>query len=81
MHLQAAIDAPRWYHTEETDELLLESRFDHAVSGDLQNRGHTVRIGAPFTPNSRAQGIMLDPESGTRIGATDPRWHGQVLGY
>ncbi len=81
MHLQAAIDAPRWYHTEETDELLLESRFDPTVFGDLQNRGHTVRIGAPFTPNSRAQGIMLEPTSGTRIGATDPRWHGQVLGY
>ena len=81
MHWQAAIDAPRWYHDEETGDLMLEDRFDPAVLTDLENRGHTVRREPPFTVYSRAQGVMLDPDTGARIGATDPRWHGQVLGF
>ncbi len=81
MHWQAAIDAPRWYHNEETGDLMLEDRFDPAVLTDLENRGHAVRSEAPFSVYSRAQGVMLDPDTGARIGATDPRWHGQVLGY
>ena len=81
MHWQAAIDAPRWYHNEETGDLMLEDRFDSDVLTDLEHRGHTVRREAPFSVYSRAQGVMLDPETGARIGATDPRWHGQVLGF
>ena len=81
MHWQAAIDAPRWYHNEDTGDLMLEDRFDPAVLTDLENRGHTVRRELPFTTFSRAQGVMLDPDTGARIGATDPRWHGQVLGF
>ncbi len=81
MHWQAAIDAPRWYHNEDTGDLMLEDRFDPAVGTDLENRGHAVRREAPFSVHSRAQGVMLDPATGARIGATDPRWHGQVLGF
>ncbi|MCY3895299.1 MAG: gamma-glutamyltransferase [Chloroflexi bacterium] len=81
MHWQAAIDAPRWYHDEDTGDLMLEDRFDPAVITDLENRGHAVRREAPFSVYSRAQGVMLDPDTGARIGATDPRWHGQVLGF
>ncbi len=81
MHWQAAIDAPRWYHVEDTGAVILEDRFDYAVAGELERRGHTVQLEAPFTTYSRAQGIMLDPATGARIGATDPRWHGQVLGF
>ncbi len=81
MHWQEAIDAPRWYHDEETDTVSLESRFEPDVAGVLAQRGHNIEWAPAFTGNARAQGIMLDPVSGARYGATDPRWHGQVLGY
>ncbi len=81
MHWQAAMDAPRWYHDADTDALTLESRFELDVASALERRGHGVAWGPAFTPRARSQGIMLDPASGARFGATDPRWHGQVLGY
>ena len=81
MHWQAAIDAPRWYHDAETDTLTLESRFEPDVASALERRGHGVAWAPAFTPHARSQGIMLNPASGARYGATDPRWHGQVLGY
>ena len=79
MHWQAAMDAPRWYH--DADTLTLESRFELDVAGALEQRGHNVSWAPAFTARARSQGIMLDPASGARFGATDPRWHGQVLGY
>lgn len=81
MHWQAAMDAPRWYHDSDTDTLTLESRFELDVASALEQRGHRVAWAPAFTPRARSQGIMLDPASGARFGATDPRWHGQVLGY
>ena len=81
MHWQAAMDAPRWYHDADTDTLTLESRFELDVASALERRGHGVAWAPAFTPRARSQGIMLDPASGARFGATDPRWHGQVLGY
>ena len=81
MHWQEALDAPRWYHNEDTNELLLEARFDHSIGTPLRQRGHEVSWQQPFTSYARSQGIMIDPASGAFFGATDPRWHGQVLGY
>lgn len=81
MHWQAAMDAPRWYHDADSDTLTLESRFELDVASALERRGHGVAWAPAFTPRARSQGIMLDPASGARFGATDPRWHGQVLGY
>ena len=81
MHWQAAIDAPRWYHDEDTGAVSLETRFDSHVAGSLEQRGHSVEWTSAFTEHARSQGIMLTPSNGARYGATDPRWHGQVLGY
>ncbi|MBM4437994.1 MAG: gamma-glutamyltransferase, partial [Actinobacteria bacterium] len=81
MHVQEAIDAPRWYHDEETGRVVLESRFDPAVGGVLRSRGHEVRWDAPWCGHARAQAIAFDTDSETLFGATDPRWHGQVLGF
>ena len=81
MHWQAAMDAPRWYHDEDSDTVTLESRFELDVASALEQRGHRVAWDPAFTARARSQGIMLDPASGARFGATDPRWHGQVLGY
>lgn len=81
MHWQEALDAPRWHHDEETGVLYLEGRFDSEVGGQLALQGHEVEWDEPFHPRSRTQGIVFDPETGTLFGATDPRWHGQVLGF
>ena len=81
MHIQEAVDAPRWYHTEDTGQVMLESRFDPATGGVLRSRGHDVMWAPPWTGTSRAQIIGFDPDTGVMFGATDPRWHGQVLGF
>lgn len=81
MHWQAAMDAPRWYHDEQSGTVSLESRFEPDVAGALAQRGHKAEWGPAFMDRARTQGIMIDPVSGARYGATDPRWHGQVLGY
>jgi len=81
MHFQAAMDAPRWHHDEDSGSLMLEGRFDSSVATELERRGHMVVRDPAFSGHSRAQGIMIDPDTGARLGATDPRWHGQVLGF
>ena len=81
MHWQEALDAPRWHHDEETGVLYLESRFDSGLGGELALQGHKVEWDDPFHQRSRTQGIVFDPETGTLFGGTDPRWHGQVLGF
>ena len=81
MHFQAAMDAPRWHHDEDSGRLMLEGRFDPSVAGELERRGHVIVRDPPFSGHSRSQGIMIDPDTGARFGSTDPRWHGQVLGF
>jgi gamma-glutamyltranspeptidase/glutathione hydrolase len=80
MNMQQAIDMPRIHHQWLPDQTVYEP---FGVSKDtieaLKARGHQ------FTDRPRnlgdAQGIMIDPETGVRLGASDSRLDGKPVGY
>jgi len=80
MNIQQAIDAPRIHHQWLPDELIGEP---FGLSGDTQraltNRGHTLGEQKYL---GDAEGIMIEEQTGMRLGATDPRRSdGSAVGY
>lgn len=79
MDIQEAVDAPRIHHQWMPDELEAERNgIVRDVELDLLARGHKIvwkeRIGD-------AQCILVDPKTGVRLGAADPRADGRAVGY
>jgi gamma-glutamyltranspeptidase/glutathione hydrolase len=78
MEAQAAINAPRFHHQWMPDEILLESNFPGSLETALNARGHqTKRRDHVGLVNA----IGIDPQSGERLGAADPRDQGAAVGY
>jgi gamma-glutamyltranspeptidase/glutathione hydrolase len=81
MDVQAAIDAPRWYHAEGR-RLGLEARFPVDVRRALASKGHQVELLAEWDDvTGGAQAIAIDPETGVFAGGADPRREGYAAGY
>jgi gamma-glutamyltranspeptidase/glutathione hydrolase len=84
MNLREAIDAPRVHHQFLPDFIMTEPYWLAAETrAALEARGHVF---APKTlPLPRyigdAQGVAIDPKSGVRQGASDPRLGGAPAGY
>jgi gamma-glutamyltranspeptidase/glutathione hydrolase len=80
MDIQEAIDAPRIHHQWLPDEIVFEP---NGLSADteraLQTRGHKLTTRPRYMGD--AQGIMIDPKSGVRLGASDSRAEGEPVGY
>jgi gamma-glutamyltranspeptidase/glutathione hydrolase len=78
MDAQAAINAPRFHHQWLPDQIFMEADFPETMEKALVARGFTVkrrgRIGL-------VNAIGIDPKTGERMGAADPRDHGAALGY
>jgi gamma-glutamyltranspeptidase / glutathione hydrolase len=75
---QRAINAPRFHHQWLPDLILMEQNFPEAVEKELQTRGFaTQRRGHIGLVNA----IGIDPKSGERMGAADPRDNGAAAGY
>ncbi|HEV8202848.1 MAG TPA: gamma-glutamyltransferase [Pyrinomonadaceae bacterium] len=82
MGLQQAIDAPRYRYMDGKD-VLLEDELGPTVIDRLLALGH-VRAKPPGLLRSSmggGQAIMIDPVSGTLMGASDPRKDGMAIGY
>src|SRR6266513_761839 len=78
MEPQAAINAPRFHHQWLPDRVLLETAFPSSLESALNARGHaTHRIGNLGLVNA----IAIDPLTGERLGAADPRDDGAAVGY
>src|SRR6266446_3087344 len=78
MEAQAAINAPRFHHQWLPDTLLLEESFPDELVKALEARGHKVtRRGHLGLVNA----IGIDPRTGERCGAADPRDDGSAIGY
>lgn len=86
MTLQQAIDAPRFHHQWLPDHIFWE---EFGVNPDtraaLEKMGHAFR---PLPGMSRAagfigdaHGVMIDPATGVRMGASDPRLGGVAVGW
>jgi gamma-glutamyltranspeptidase/glutathione hydrolase len=80
MNIQDAIDACRFHHQWLPDEIYSE---DLCILRDareaLERMGHTFR--AKLEPLGDAEGIAIDPASGMRMGASDPRLGGVPAGW
>jgi len=77
---QAAVDAPRWGDT--PDGLLVEEQMPRETVDELVRRGHDVKPVNRYTNGTgRPQAIVIDPESGALIGASDSRGEGAAAGW
>ncbi len=78
MEPQAAINATRFHHQWLPDRILIESTFPDGLESALNARGHaTRRVGHMGIVNA----IAIDPATGDRLGAADPRHDGAAVGY
>jgi gamma-glutamyltranspeptidase/glutathione hydrolase len=78
MEAQAAINAPRFHHQWLPDQILMEKEFPKDLETGLNLRGHkTKRKGHIGLVNA----IGIDPGTGDRLGAADPRDDGSAIGY
>jgi gamma-glutamyltranspeptidase/glutathione hydrolase len=80
MNIQQAVDAPRIHHQWLPDEIVYEP---FGLSADtfraLEQRGHKL-VSTPRYMGD-AQGIMIEEQTGVRLGASDPRNYGEPVGY
>jgi gamma-glutamyltranspeptidase/glutathione hydrolase len=78
MDAQAAINAPRFHHQWLPDQILMEGEIPASVEAALDAQGYqTKRRGHIGLVNA----IGIDPKSGERLGAADPRDQGAAVGY
>ncbi len=77
--LQEAVDMPRWRHYSGA-RVGVEHGTPRATMDGLRALGHDV---VPSSGGSYggAQAILVDPVTGTYVGASDPRKDGAALGY
>jgi gamma-glutamyltranspeptidase/glutathione hydrolase len=79
MNLQQAIEAPRFRYMAGT-RVLMEDAITDSVIKRLIERGHQ-RANERGVSMGGGQAIMIDPASGSLMGASDPRKDGMALGY
>jgi gamma-glutamyltranspeptidase/glutathione hydrolase len=78
MEAQAAINAPRFHHQWMPDRILMEEMISPAVEQALRARGHETRRRGHI---GLVNAIGIDPQTGERLGAADPRDNGSAQGY
>src|SRR5712664_1102450 len=78
MDAQSAINAPRFHHQWLPDELLMEKLFSPEMEEQLKARGYTVKRKGHI---GLVNAIGIDPKTGERCGAADPRDDGSAIGY
>ena len=76
--LQEAIDAPRWYVTEQS-RVALEDGIEEGVRDDLKSRGHRVQEPPSWRVFGGAQALVACAEG--FHGASDPRKDGCAGGF
>jgi gamma-glutamyltranspeptidase / glutathione hydrolase len=80
MNIQQAIDAPRFHHQWMPDHIQFEPMgINRDTRAALERKGH-VFAEKPGNMGD-AEGVMIDPKSGMRLGASDPRSGGVAVGY
>jgi gamma-glutamyltranspeptidase/glutathione hydrolase len=79
--IQAAIEAPRIKATGETS-LEIETRIPEDVRDELTRRGHDLQLLGEWSHLvGGGQGIIIDPDTGARMGGADPRRDGYAIGW
>jgi gamma-glutamyltranspeptidase/glutathione hydrolase len=79
MHIQEAVNAPRFHHQWLPDEIRMEhTGFSADTVHLLEQRGHKIVFSEAW---SDGECIMVDPKTGERLGASDARNEGKAVGY
>jgi gamma-glutamyltranspeptidase/glutathione hydrolase len=78
MDAQAAINAPRFHHQWIPDVILLEKDFPASLESSLNAQGYQTRRRGHI---GLVNAIGIDPKTGERLGAADPRDNGAAAGY
>jgi gamma-glutamyltranspeptidase / glutathione hydrolase len=88
MDAQADINAPRFHMQWLPDRLVLEPGVSTTVAAELAMHGYRLKPGfwcrALLNPPhhiGQVEAIGIDPATGDRLGAPDPRRRGAALGY
>jgi gamma-glutamyltranspeptidase/glutathione hydrolase len=87
LDLQQAVEAPRWLAGrfvlgDARERLSVEARMPAATLAALEARGHLLTRWGPWEELAgHAHGIEVQPGTGTRMGAADPRSDGAAVGY
>jgi gamma-glutamyltranspeptidase / glutathione hydrolase len=86
MNLQQAVDAPRFHHQWLPDKIAWEMfEFSADTQNALERIGHVFELppGYPSDPRGigDAESIGVDPKTGDRLGASDPRRGGAPVGW
>jgi gamma-glutamyltranspeptidase/glutathione hydrolase len=90
-NLHAAFERPRvqtghffgsfWPHSASFNELGVEAAVPDAVFEELKRRCHDVRRLRPFGMSGCATAVMIDPVTGNRFAAADPRRDCYAVAY
>ncbi len=78
MDAQEAINAPRFHQQWLPDVLYVETTFPQATARELEQRGYRISERAWI---GDVEAIGIDPKTGERLGAADPRRQGAAVGY
>ncbi len=90
-NLHSAFERPRvqtmhfygsfWPHTAGFNQLNVEATVPDAVYNELKARGHDVSRLRPFGMSGCATAVMIDPATGNRFAAADPRRDCYAIAY
>ena len=90
-NLHEAIEWPRvqtlhfyasfWPHNTGFNRINIEQNVGDAVIQELRKRGHEVNVVPPFRISGCATAVMLDPKTGSKIAAADPRRDCYAIAY
>ena len=79
MDVREAVSAPRFHHQWMPDELFLESwGFSADTTDKLKAAGYKIAARGHL---GECQAVEIDPQTGWRFGAADPRGEGKAVGY
>ncbi len=84
MNMQEAVDAPRIHHQWFPDQVRIESGVGRDVLDALKAMGHEISSrgwGGGSYRQGDGHSIMVDPDTGYRLGAPDPRREGAAFGH
>jgi gamma-glutamyltranspeptidase len=87
LDIQQALETPRFLSgriglNEPRDQLHVEGRMPGETVTQLASRGHKMDVWPAWQNRAgHAHGIVIDGETGTRSGGSDPRSDGAAIGY
>jgi gamma-glutamyltranspeptidase/glutathione hydrolase len=78
LDIAEAVNAPRFHNQWLPDGILVEDRLSPDTMNVLRSKGHKLKIEHFW---GDAECIMVDPQTGERLGASDGRNNGKAVGY